>query len=78
MSVDLCRPPEGTPDGQVCWLQLLDKIGRHRTYELWQWIFEGYWSRFGDEEPWSEQEMIEQRWRFHSLVAPPERKMQQE
>ena len=65
-----CRPPEGTPDGTVCWLQQLNRAGRHYTYAAWNWRGWG-WEHFGSTEIWSPLEMANYRWRFHSIAEPP-------
>jgi hypothetical protein len=71
MTAPECKPPPGTPEYQECWLQQTDKIGRHRTYALWQWRI-GCWWAFGTSEPWTVHDMTNYLWRFHSLATPPE------
>lgn len=70
-----CRPPEGTPDGTVCWLE-----GQHDVLDLpvkvpasWHirpwWRGGSYWKFPGINQffaPWRMKS-----WRFHSIAEPP-------
>lgn len=59
-----CRPPDGTPDGQHCWLYHLDDrefCTAIWTGGLWWWPHGGRTGR----------NMARDGWRFHSIAEPP-------
>lgn len=66
-----CRPPEGTPDGTVCWL-VHPKDGIHPA----TWRFHGSWAPhwawpivpIGRDPRW----VYAFGYRFHSIATPPE------
>ena len=65
-----CRPPDGTPDGTVCWLKhdcgewMLAKWRDFHRMSCWQ-----LFGRDDEDEPsW----LAHEGWRFHSIAKPPE------
>jgi hypothetical protein len=70
-----CRPPEGTPDGTWCVLEVQHTydsyidVGRLR----WRWVAGG-WQRYADILPFTPSSMHAHGWRFHSIATPPEDK----
>ena len=69
MTAEACLPPEGTPDGALCWL-------RCDAYEAWavmQWshpLFDRLWSCPGVAN--TPELMALHGYRFHSIATPPE------
>jgi len=61
-----CRPPEGTPDGTVCWMT--DGAGK---YECVQWEA-GAYIRFGMATEYTPRYFSACGWRFHSIATLPE------
>ena len=63
-----CRPPEGTPDGTMCWLR--NDKGDGWCVAIWshvmgEWL---WWFPFGGMKPVS---MAREGYRFHSITEPP-------
>jgi hypothetical protein len=66
-----CRPPEGTPDGTVCWLA---RGGRET--EAFRWRVEigrwAYWEEFNTDYESSPERLYDIGFRFHSIATPQE------
>jgi hypothetical protein len=64
---DECRPPDGTPDGTLCWL---------RTRYMWEpavwWTNPDGWELLGHEQLRPPQHLEMMGWRFHSIAVPPD------
>lgn len=62
-----CRPPDGTPNGTVCWIVQHTGGGRRMCALPWHapdlWEFGGFVVRA--------KAAAERGWRFHSIAEPP-------
>ena len=63
-----CRPPEGTPDGTVCWVQRFCATKPEPAF----WGFDNDWLRIGEVFRFTPAEMARAGYRFHSIAKPPE------
>ncbi len=71
-----CRPPEGTPDGTVCWLVMAAHGGIATTYRVAVWrvpyrMFHPFWELPGQTAEWAASQLEGWGWRFHSIAEPP-------
>lgn len=75
-----CRPPEGTPDGTVCWLEIDEEepcdLGPIRETAVWRvrpWWRGGCYfeSNTVYVRKLSVRYMTRRGWRFHSIAEPP-------
>lgn len=70
-----CRPPDGTPDGTVCWLFRYDGGGLIRERMPWRYRerqgWRPYWVQIGSAQKWLTTDMADYGWRFHSIAHPP-------
>lgn len=62
-----CRPPEGTPDGTVCWL-VHDHLPKSAV--TW-WSNTEHWVCFPLHASRKPAWMAKRGWRFHSIAEPP-------
>ncbi len=70
-----CRPPDGTPDGTVCWLYH-DRPDGQREWCALRWVVylfggitSGGWAGIYDVASGRADRF---GWRFHSIATPPE------
>lgn len=69
-----CRPPEGTPDGAVCWLYY-DRPDGGRDWCALPWRpIPGSGNVWGGVYDVGANRAARFGWRFHSLATPPEDK----
>ena len=62
------RPPDGTPDGTVCWLER--KPGEFLALRWGEVLRDAYW--FAGYASQSPRVLHHNGWRFHSIAKPPE------
>lgn len=78
-----CRPPDGTPDGTVCWLVMPEHGGApaHYAPAMWRSFMRQYdkrrrraewWEFIGSTAQWFPGQAALHGWRYVALATPPQ------